>query len=318
MLARGRAQARRERDWAEADRLRAELEEAGWKVVDQGFDYRLTPLHPPERIEDGRILHGSSASVPSRFSAPEAGLATVVLVARDWPTDVERAVAGVRAHAPAGTSLVIVADDPSPEQRDALGPLDARERSDEEMPLEIVWTGTRLGEAAALNAGVRRASAGVVIILTPTVEPTGDLVTPATALLADPTVAVAGEPGLVSTDLRRFTEGGPGDVDAIGLSCMAFRRSDYVSRGPLDEKFRLAHHLDIWWSLILRDEGPDAEPRRAVSVELPAFHHQERDPSGIAAGERDRQVKKNFYRVIDRFGGRRDLLLALRSRDGAT
>ena len=36
-----RAAAREARDWAEADRLRAEIEAAGWKIVDRGTDFAL-------------------------------------------------------------------------------------------------------------------------------------------------------------------------------------------------------------------------------------------------------------------------------------
>ena len=47
---------------------------------------------------------------------------------------------------------------------------------------------------------------------------------------------------------------------------MAFRRADAAARGPLDERFRFYRNLDIWWSLVLRDEGEGSPPRRAVAV----------------------------------------------------
>ena len=64
---------------------------------------------------------------------------------------------------------------------------------------------------------------------------------------------------------------GAGDVDAIEGYALAFRRADYVARGPLDEHFVFYRNLDIWWSLVLRDQGDgrgrdDAPPRRAVRV----------------------------------------------------
>ena len=42
-----RARAREARDFAEADRLRAVIEAAGWKIVDRGTDFSLTPAAPP-------------------------------------------------------------------------------------------------------------------------------------------------------------------------------------------------------------------------------------------------------------------------------
>ena len=92
---------------------------------------------------------------------------------------------------------------------------------------------------------------------------------------------------------------------------MAFRRADAAARGPLDERFRFYRNLDIWWSLVLRDEGEGSPPRRAVSPRAC------RPPGTSTAAtraclddERDRQSKRNFYRIIDRFGWRPDLLVS--------
>ena len=64
------------RDWAEADRLRAEIEAAGWKIVDRGTDFALTPAAPPDVGRRRRVRYGSSANVPSRLDEPPIGLAT--------------------------------------------------------------------------------------------------------------------------------------------------------------------------------------------------------------------------------------------------
>jgi cysteinyl-tRNA synthetase len=42
-LAKARAEARRAKDWAEADRLRQALAEAGWEVEDRPGGYALKP-----------------------------------------------------------------------------------------------------------------------------------------------------------------------------------------------------------------------------------------------------------------------------------
>ena len=304
--AHARARAREARDWAEADRLRAEIEAAGWKVADRGTDFALTPAAPPDVAEGDRVRYGSSASVPSLLDARPSGVATVVLVATDWPDDLERALAGLRRHDPAGTSVVIVANDPSAEQVPVL----------EGMPpdgdADIVWTSERVGHATALNMGLRRAAAPVVVLLDTSVEATGDVVSPLVEALDDPTVAVAGGWGITSSDLRRFDAAPQGDVDAIEAYALAFRRADVIDRGPLDEHFRFYRNLDIWWSFVLRDQGEGATPRRAISVELPALRHEHRGWTSLPDGERDRQSKRNFYRIIDRFGSRRDLLIAAR------
>jgi cysteinyl-tRNA synthetase len=298
-LAHERAAARGAQDWAAADRIRGEIEAAGWKIVDRGTDFALEPAHPPTVAEGDVVRYGSSEAVPSRLDAADAGIATVVVVATDWPADLERALAGLRAHAPQGTSIVVVADGPSPDQDAAL--------PDDGEGIEVIRTSSRLGTGAAWNIGVRRSSGSVVVIVDTSVEPAGDLVTPLAEALADPTVGVAGGFGISSADLRKFEDAPPGDVSAVEGYAIAFRRADAAARGPLDEHFRFYRNLDIWWSLVLRDEGEGSPPRRALAVPIPAIRHEHRGWTSVAEAERDRLSKRNFYRIIDRFGQRRDL-----------
>ena len=305
--AHARATARAAGEWDEADRLRAEIEAAGWKIADRGTDFALTPAAPPDVAEGERIRYGSSVSVPARWDEPATGLATVVLIATDWPDDLTRTLTALRGTSPDGTFVVIVADGPSAEQAAALEHAELSAPS--ELPVEIVWTSERLGHAAATNIGLRRAGSPVVVLLDTSVEPTGDVVTPLVRALGDETVAVAGRWGIVSSDLRKFEDAPAGEVDAIEGYLTAFRRADAAARGPIDERFRFYRNLDIWWSLVLRDEGEDAPPRRAVSLDgLPVVRHEHRGYSSLPDDERDRQSKRNFYRIIDRFGWRRDLL----------
>jgi hypothetical protein len=298
-LAHDRAAARGARDWAAADRIRAEIEAAGWKIVDRGTDFALEPIHPPT-VADGDVMrYGSSDAVPSLLATPDVAGATVVLVASDWPDDLARALGGLRAHAPDGTAIIVVADGPSPEQ-DAALPAGGD-------GLEVIRTSSRLGTGAAWNIGIRRSIGSVVVIVDTSIEPTGDIVEPLVRALEDPTVAVAGGFGIISDDLRKFEEADAGDVTAVEGYAIAFRRSDAATRGPVDERFRFYRNLDIWWSLVLRDEGEGSVPRRAVSVAIPATRHEHRGWMSLAEPERDRLSKRNFYRILDRFGSRRDL-----------
>ena len=330
-LADARGAARRAKDWATADALRAEIEAAGWKVVDAASLYSLERAAAPDILDAGATRYGTSASVPSRLAEAPVGVASVVLVATDWPEDLARAVGALAGRSPAGTQLVVVANGPAQAQADALGELEAAGTGTTGVGLEVVWTSTRLGHAAALNAGIRRAAGPVIVLVDTSVEPAGDLVTPLVAALDDPTVAVAGPFGLVSDDLRTFEEPPPGTVDVVAIEgyAQAFRRADYLARGPLDEHFAYYRNLDIWWSLVLRDpfavddddeddDGADVivdlasmpRPRRAVCVGgVELVRHEHRGWTALPDAERDRLSKRNFYRLLKRFATRRDLLL---------
>ena len=310
--AEARAAARASREWATADRLRGDIEAAGWKVVDVGMDFRLERAHPPDLAGDGLIRYGRSDAVPSRLGDVATGLATAVIVAREDAAGAARAAQSLLAHAPDGVDVVVVAD----------GLDDARSATLEAgLPshhAELIRTSAPLGQGASLNIGARRATGRIVLVVDASVEVTGDVVRPMVAALEDPGVAIAGPFGLVSADLRHFEETvAAGPAAAIEGYLQAFRREDLIARGPFDEAFRFYRNLDVWWSLVLRDgvagaSAPEAAiPREARVVGgLPVTRHDHVAWSKTQPAERDRLSKRNFYRVLERFRDRSDLAVS--------
>src|SRR4030067_374940 len=84
--------------------------------------------------------------------------------ARDRPTagPLRGPLAPRGARAPDGPQLVVVANGSSDAQAAGLAALDAVDPGAPGISTEVVWTSERLGPAAALNAGLRRAAAPVV------------------------------------------------------------------------------------------------------------------------------------------------------------
>jgi Glycosyl transferase family 2 len=304
--AEARAAARAARDWATADRLRGEIEAAGWKVIDASASFRLEPAHPPDVVTGDTVRYGRSDAVPSRLGEPATHAATIAIVAREDPSGAARAARSALDTAASETQIVVVADGLSDA---ALAPLTAMASADaDERRLEIVRTSARLGQGAALNIATRRASASVVIVLDASVELTGNVVDPLVRALEDPAVAVAGPFGLTTPDLRHFDETDRGPAAAIEGYLQAFRRDDAVARGPFDEAFRFYRNLDVWWSLVLRDAGPGRPPRRAEVVpDLALIRHEHVAWATTPESQRDRLSKRNFYRILDRFRDRADL-----------
>jgi len=301
-----RASARRARDWATADRVKDELAAMGWRVVDAGTLYSLERAAAPDVEEDGVVRYGAAVTVPSRLEEPATGTATVVILATAATGDVTGAVRAVRAGSP-GIPVVVVAAGVTPETAAALSTL-----GDE---AEVVWLATRQGHATALNAGIRRVATPVVLLLDAAVGVTGDLAGALVAALDDPTVAVAGPYGLLSANLRRFEPAGHDAVDVVAIdgAAMAFRRADFIARGPLDEHFETAASLDTWWSLVVRDFGEDdpedAMPRRAVQAGRATVGRRGEPAVPPPGSNAARQAKRGFYRVLKRFATRRDLLV---------
>jgi GT2 family glycosyltransferase len=175
------------------------------------------------------------------------------------------------------------------------------------LPVEpvVLDSPDRLGWADSRMLGMRHSRGEVTILLDTSVEPTGDVVTPLLAAFEDPSVGLAGGWGVTSGDGRQFEEAEPGEVDAIEAYCLAIRREALRAVGGFDRHFRFYRNADLDFSFAVRDAG-----WRAVRTQpLPLRRHVHRGWAALPEPERDRLSKRNFYRFLDHWGDRRDLLL---------
>jgi cysteinyl-tRNA synthetase len=295
-LAEEREQARRDRDYARADALRERIREAGFEVAD-------TPAGPEVAARtagsgEGRPdVHARSEDVPSVLDRPARGEPTIQWVVQGWPEDVHRGFRSVSETLPTEFQPVIV-------DTAGAGALDWYRG-------ELLHVSPRAGWAVAQNAGLRRAAGDVVIVMDGSIELTGDGVTMLRDALEDPTVGVTGPFGIVTDDLREFRQSEGPDVDAVEGYLMAFRR-ELLQRGlRFDETFKFYRTADIEFSFQVKALG-----LRATVTPLPLIRHEHRVWASTPAEERDRLSKRNFYRFLDRWRGRTDLLVSSRSERG--
>lgn len=285
-LADERQRARTAKDFSRADALRDRIAEMGFRVVDGAQGPTFEPIAPaaPARVR--------AHDVASVLDEPPTVDASVHWVVDGWPEDVVRALEGFRAHEGGRRVQYVVTDvtetDPAVYGDDV-----------EVLPLE---TGT--GWGAARNAGLRRSRGRIVLVMDGSVEPTGDVLGPVEAALADPTVGVCGPFGIVTHDLQSFEESSGPEVDAIEGYLMAFRRDVLRDAGLFDEKFRWYRTADIECSFRVRDRG-----LRALVVDVPVARHEHRAWHQTDPAERERLSKRNYYRFLERFRGRTDLLV---------
>jgi hypothetical protein len=290
-----RAAARAARDFSLADALRDRIAELGFRVVDGPGGSTLEPLEPGPT--PARRL---ARDVESVLDEPATRDVTVHLLVEGWPEDAARALAGYRAHE-AGLSVQYVVADLTETDSTAYG--DA---------VEVLAIDPASGWGAARNAGLRRSRGRIVVVADGSIEPTGDALGPLQRTLEDPTVGVCGPFGISTEDLREFHESdgvGPlREVDAIEGYLMALRRDVVRDVGLFDERFRWYRTADIELSFRVRDAG-----LRASVVDLPVTRHEHRMWQATAPAERDRLSKRNYYRFLERFRGREDLLVARRT-----
>lgn len=286
LLAEERAEKRRAKDFAEADRLRDRIRELGYEVVDVPGGFELEPLVAkvkrihPEHVES--VLHED----------PVADFSIHWLV-EGWPEDVLRGVHSFRAfQGDRRVQQVIV---------DAAGTHPSYFPSYvDEVPLEDDF-----GWSIDRNAGLRRAAGKIIVVVDGSIEATGDVLSPIEEALSDPTVGVVGPFGIVSDDLREFREDPGPEVDAIEGYLMAFRREMLGEAGFFDEKFKFYRSADIEYSFRVKGVG-----YRAVVVPLPVAKHEHRMWTNTPQEERDRLSKRNFYRFLERWRDRIDLTVS--------
>jgi hypothetical protein len=303
-LAAARADARRDRDFGRADELKARIEAAGWKVVDDGPRFTLTSARPSDRVEDARVVHGSPASVTSRLDGAGSRGATVVIAVEDVTAAVASTAAVV---ATSEADVVLVAADPRIDRTDlldrlrsvtAIAPVELGGANDAAARIEVVWTTDAFGPGATLLAGLQRVDRDYAIVLGPGVEPEGDLLAPIAGALSDPSVAVVGVDGLASSDLHRFTPAGPDrPTVALGPALFAFRRSDVGRLEAIDQRLGGFAGVAAWSSLALREPDGDVGQRRVAVIDLPLRDR----PAPDEVERRDR------YRISARFGEDDDL-----------
>ena len=115
-------------------------------------------------------------------------------------------------------------------------------------------------------------------------------------------------------DLRTFEEApGPGACDAVEGYLMAFRRDVVAAVGGFDEKFRWYRTADIEWSFRVKEAG-----MRCEVVDVPVVKHAHRMWFETDPATRAKWSKRNFYRFLDRFRDRWDLVLAGEPHDHET
>ncbi len=258
-------------------------------MVDEPGGWSLEPA--VTTTQEGRPLRAQD--VPSVLGEPATADISLHWVCEGWPEDIARAVASFRAHEGARDARYVVADvtDAGP---GAFGD-----------DVEVIALEPGTGWAAARNAGLRRTAGRLALVLDGSIEATGDVWSPLEDALADPGVGIAGPFGIVTHDLREFEEApGPGDCDAVEGYAMAMRRELLTEVGLFDEKFRWYRTADIEYSFRVKDAG-----LRTVVVPVPVIKHEHRMWFETEPAERAKWSKRNYYRFLDRWRDRWDLVL---------
>jgi cysteinyl-tRNA synthetase len=298
-----RANHRSRRQYDQADRHRSELARNGFVIEDAANGTGVRPKTAWERRTEIWDAVSSSSEVDSFIDEPDACDITVGIVATNYQSDVERAVATIQKWNDGMSVEVIAVDNGSTD-----GTSDWLEDAAARLPnLRVIHTDYVLGAAAARNIALKQARGRTIVMMDTSVELQGGIFGPLSRMLDDPEVGVAGPLGLLSEDLQHFhdDERPAGDVDAMQAYCFAFRRSRLADVGLMRESFRFYRNLDIDYSFQFKDKGY----RIVADPDLPIRLHEHRAWNELADPERDELSRKNFGRFLHKWGHRQELLV---------
>jgi len=292
-----REAARAAAGFVEADALRTAIAEKGYGLRDTktGTVVHLQP--PPQPVRYSR-----AADVPSLLEEADTCDVSVCLLVHNYRPDVQRCLASlVRHEGGHRVEYVIVENASTDDTAHWLEHLAL-----ESPQIRLLRADHRLGEAEGRNLAMRQARGHLIVLLDTGVEATGDLFSPLLAALADPAMGVAGRWGLRSADMRHFESSEERNVDAIAGYLFAFRRADLRRTGWMDAKYRYYRNLDLHFGFQFRAEGLQL----VCLPTLPAVMHEHRGWEELSEDERDKRSKRNFYRFLNAWHHREELLVA--------
>jgi glycosyltransferase involved in cell wall biosynthesis len=291
-LAAEREERRNAKDFAAADELRARIADLGFTIVDSPEGPHMEPIDGAAGDAGEAPARVLPEDVPSVLEQPSTFDATVHGLLEGWVQDVGRAIEGFRSYQ-GGRSVQYVVADVTGEDPSSFGD-----------GVEVIPLVEGTGWGAARNAGLKRSLGRIVLVVDGSIEPVGDVFEPIEEAMADPAVGVVGPFGVVTSNLQDFEASDGPEVDAIEGYLMAMRREVLLDVGLFDEKFKWYRTADIEYSFRLKAAG-----LKAMVVTVPVIRHEHRMWFNTPPEERAKWSKRNYYRFLDRFRGRFDLLV---------
>ena len=288
-LARLRLAARAAKDWTLADKLRNQIAELGFEVLDvaDGFEFKLkSPFPIVSRISDLRRFTDKSFE------------SSIAIIADSYIDDLLTAVASIKEYAPDNCAILILISG-KPELGKLATLLDSRTF------IAQIQDGVGWGEAA--NALLKLAPSPYVIIMDPSTRLLGDAVTPTIAALSSGEwTAVGWHGGLINIadEWRSVEDKGPGPVDVLFSYFIGINRENAIESGGFSNRALYYRNADIEFSLRLRQARGNL-----LQIDLPleqARHHGYYDTDPVY---RDEQSKKNYDRILERFRGKNEILV---------
>ena len=171
--------------------------------------------------------------------------------------------------------------------------------------ISIIEVKNPLGWGNVINHFLNTFTEDYLVIMDPSTTFTGDAITPALAEMANGYAAVGWKGGLVNIDdeWRSIEDKGDGEVDVLFSYFMVLDRKKALAAGGANPSAKYYRNADMELSLAMRANG-----EQLLQMDLPlvqGVHHgyHDTDPD-----YRDKNSRKNYQRILDRFRGKNEIL----------
>lgn len=283
-LAQERQAARVAKDFARADRLREEIEVAGWEVIDVSGSFELRRKVRHATFENIGLL---KPFVSSDFEL------CITMIVNDFQEDAVTTLKSIRKFSDVPIAIICIGGVGALEEV-----IDAK--------LFLVQITDDCGWGAAANALLRNVLSKYLVIMDPSTRFTGDAITPVLDELRRGEYAAVGwRGGLVNLDdgWRTVDDKGAGEVDVLFSYFLALDRESALEAGGFNARAIYYRNADIEFSLKLRHANG-----RLLQMDLLLEQDRHHGYHDVEPAFREAQSKKNYDRVLERFRGKNAIL----------
>ncbi|GLV54587.1 hypothetical protein KDH_14340 [Dictyobacter sp. S3.2.2.5] len=288
-----RDQLRQQREYARADQLRQEVNQAGYALRDTRTGTQVLP----RRLEDEFHVLSSSRDVPDESLQPDLYDFSINLIAHNNRADLERCIQSICQHASDQKIEIVIIENGSTD--DTLAYLQHLtrqqaliDRKDQSVTITVLFVDHNMGFGAGRNVTLRASRGKYIVLLDTSIELKAAIWPLLRHTLDDPQVGLAGPYGLVTTDLREFEKAAGPAVDAIEGYLMAFRRSLLHEVGWFNEKFRFYRLADVYYSFMFKTSGYQVVTILQLQEQI--IKHPHREWYSLNEEEQRTKSKKNY------------------------
>ena len=225
-----------------------------------------------------------------------AGSIRICLIADNFLEDFAQCVASIHAHT--DTPISIFASGKENHAVESMFPNE-----------NVTWQKNKLGWGHSVNHFLNSVTEQYIVIMDPSTNFTGDAISPVVAKLNEGYHGVGWRGGLMNLEdeWRSVDVRGDGDVDVIFSYFFAMDREFALKAGGANPSATYYRNADIEMSLAIR-----AADGKLWQMELPLTqgrHHGYHDADPYY---REKNSKKNYARILEKYRGRTDILSARR------